>query len=66
MPGLPFIPSVPSFQGTPGQNAGAAVAAAPQITTAFWVWLIVIGVIIPGVILGSLKAGGYQFVFRRR
>jgi len=69
MPGLPLLPTEPSFQGAPGQNmpsAGSAVAARAGVGWSFWLWLIVIGVVIPGIILGSLRAGGYQFVFRRR
>jgi len=34
--------------------------------TAFLVWLIVIGIVLPVIILGSLKVGGWSFVFRGR
>ena len=34
--------------------------------TAFLVWLVVIGIVLPVIILGSLKVGGWSFVFRGR
>ena len=43
--------SMPSFGGT---------------HTAFIVWLIVLGVLLPVAIIGGLKVGGYSFVFRGR
>ena len=33
---------------------------------AFIAWVIVIGVVLPILILGGLKAGGFSFVFRGR
>jgi len=65
MPGMPFLtPSDPFVQNQP--QAAATPAGAVGSNTTFIIWLIVIGVVIPGIILGSLRAGGYQFVFRRR
>jgi hypothetical protein len=37
----------------------------PQ-STSFFLWLIIIGVVIPSFIIGGLKVGGFQFVFRGR
>lgn len=60
--------SVP--QGTGGASRVAAASAGlnagfPNDLT-FFFWLVIIGVVIPGVLVGSLKAGGFQFVFRGR
>lgn len=70
MPGMPFIHTAPSYQGSAGQGVptGAAGAAADTYHdhTMFIVWLIVIGVLIPSLVLGGLRAGGFQFVFKRR
>jgi len=68
MPGQPFLYVTDSYQGVTGEGvpAGALGAPAAGLTWGFWIWLIVIGVVIPVVILGGLKAGGFQFVYRRR
>lgn len=73
MPGAPIMHGYPP-QGTVQGAGGAArqaAAAAPlnagfpnDIT--FFLWLVLIGVVIPGFIVGGLKAGGFQFVFRGR
>jgi hypothetical protein len=34
--------------------------------TAFIVWLLILGVLLPVAIVGGLKVGGYSFVFRGR
>ena len=65
MPGLPFLPQDPSPMATPAQAVRGGQAMPAVSRTAFFVWLIVIGVVLPGVIPGTLRAGGYQFVFRR-
>ncbi len=58
---MPFLtPSDPFVQNQP--QATKTVSS----NTAFVVWLILIGVVLPGFILGALRAGGFQFVFRRR
>lgn len=54
-----------------GGAARAAAAAAPlnvgfPNNLAFFFWLVIIGVVIPGFLVGGLKAGGFQFVFRGR
>lgn len=58
-----------SYQGVTGegvpQGAGGS-GAGGDFGWSFWVWLVVIAVVIPGFILGSLRAGGFQFVFKRR
>jgi len=58
-------------QGAGGAGRVAA-AAAPLARVgfpdnlSFFIWLIVIGIVIPGLLIGSLKAGRFQFVFRGR
>lgn len=69
MPGSPLMYVTDSYQGVTGEGVPAGAGGSnsgPGFGWAFWVWLAVIGVIIPGLILGSLRAGGFQFVFKRR
>lgn len=68
MPGAPFLMVSDSYQGTTGEGLRTPPAApnAAGSHTAFIVWLVVIGVILPALVLGGLKAGGFQFVFKRR
>lgn len=55
----------------PQRSSQAAVNAAPaaivggNLETRFLVWLAVLGVIVPVLILGGLKLGKFQFVYRR-
>lgn len=66
----------PILHGYAGPASGAGGAARVESTTAlnasypnnlrFFFWLVVIGVVIPGFLVGGLKAGGFQFVFRGR
>lgn len=37
-----------------------------QTHTAFLVWVVLLGIVLPAVILGGLKMGGFSFVFRGR
>ena len=71
MPGAPLLFVSDSYQGVQGEGVptgagGNTIPGATGIGWSFWLWLIVIGVVIPAVILGGLRAGGFQFVFRRR
>lgn len=50
-------------EGVPASSGGGGSGT---IGWTFWIWLVVIGVVIPAFILGGLKAGGFQFVFKRR
>lgn len=64
MPGAPFLQVGDSYQGV--QNEGTPMQAGTQSHTAFIVWLVVLGILVPAVILGGFRAAGFQFVFRRR
>lgn len=68
MPGTPLLFVTDSYQGVQGEGVPASSPGAPAsgLGWSFWLWLIVIGVVIPVSILGGLRAGGYQFVFKRR
>lgn len=66
MPGMPLLQVSDSYQGAAGEGVPAANPAAAGSHTAFLVWLVVIGVVIPALVLGGLRAGGFQFVFKRR
>lgn len=64
MPGAPFLQISDSYQGD--VVAGPSSTAAAGSHTAFLVWLVILGVILPALVLGGLRAGGFQFVYRRR
>lgn len=66
MPGAPFLQMEPSYQGVTGEGAptGGGLPAGSHLK--FLLWLVIIGVVIPAFILGGLRAGGFQFVFRKR
>lgn len=74
MPGAPIIHGYSTSTGPQGQGGAARVAAAAAPLTragfpdnvSFFVWLVVIGIILPGLVIGALKAGRFQFVFRGR
>lgn len=68
MPGSPLMYVTDSYQGVTGEGvpAGAGGSSQAGFGWSFWLWLFVIAVVIPGLILGSLRAGGFQFVFKRR
>ncbi len=75
MPGAPvmhgYYASNAGLQGE-GGAARVAAAAAPLARVgfpdnlSFFLWLVIIGIVIPGIIIGGLKAGRFQFVFRGR
>ena len=68
MPGMPFLTQADTYQGVQGEGVPAAYGAKGSggVGWSFFIWLVVIGVVLPVVVLGSLRAGGFQFVFRRR
>ena len=67
MPGAPFLQVGDSYQGAPGLGMPEPTAGGAAVShTAFMVWLVILGLVLPAIVLGGLKAGGFQFVFRRR
>jgi hypothetical protein len=75
MPGAPIMHGYrASNAGAQGEGGAARIAAASAPLSragfpdnvAFFVWLVIIGIILPGLIIGGLKAGRFQFVFRGR
>lgn len=72
--GVPLLHGYSTSASPAGEGGAARVAAhaAPLSRVgfpdnlSFFIWLVVIGVIIPGLIIGGLKAGRFQFVFRGR
>lgn len=71
--GAPILHGYRTSTSVQGEGGAARVAAAaaplnvgfPQNLT-FFVWLVVLGVAVPVVLLGGLKVGGFQFVFKGR
>lgn len=75
MPGAPVLHGyMASNVSAAGEGGAARVAAAASPLTdarfpsnvSFFVWLLVIGVIVPAVLLGGLSAGRFKFVFKGR
>ncbi len=74
MPGAPLLhgfntSASPAGEGGASVRAGAAAAplnASFPTNWGFFLWLVVIGVVIPAFVLGGLRVGGFQFVFRGR
>ena len=52
--------------GSYSPPVGGTLPAGGAGHTAFIVWLLIIGVVLPVAIIGGLKVGGYSFVFRGR
>lgn len=74
MPGAPIMHGYRTSAPAQGEGGAARVAAASVGFTnaswpsniSFYVWLVVIGVLIPALIVGSLRLGGFHFVFKGR
>lgn len=75
MPGAPIMHGYYASNAGLGGEGGAgriAAAAAPMPDArfpdnlSFFVWLLIIGIVIPGLMIGALRAGRFQFVFRGR
>ncbi len=67
MPGSPFFAQqeVQQTVGVP-QGANGALQSGGGDHLTFIVWLIVLGLVVPVMILGGLRVGGFQFVFKSR
>lgn len=68
MPGAPLLISQDTYQGVTGQGvpSGGAGVSPSGLSWSFFVWLLILGVLVPVAVLGGLRAGGYQFVYKRR
>lgn len=60
----------PTFAVAGGYGGNAAPPTSPGsqgVThTAFLVWVVLLGIVLPAVVLGGLKMGGFSFVFKGR
>lgn len=63
MPGQPTFNVAQAYSGHAAPGAGGV--GAPS-NTAFIIWVVLIGVVLPALILGGLKVGGFSFVFKGR
>lgn len=70
MPGAPVFhgtaPTVPTAQGMGGS---ARIQTEPTVRgndVSFFVWVFIIGILLPLLVIGGLKVGGFQFVFKHR
>lgn len=64
---MPMYVPMPILASTQGaQAATPAPAAGTNSHTSFLVWLVILGVVIPGMILGGLDFLGFKFVFKSR
>lgn len=68
MPGAPIFHGTATSTGPEGMGGAARIETKPSTSTdmGFFVWLAIIGILIPGLIIGGLKVGGFQFVFKHR
>lgn len=67
MPGVPTYTVGPAYGGNAAPGASVTPAGTKDAThTAFLVWVVLIGIVIPIAILGGLKMGGFSFVFKGR
>ncbi len=65
MPGAPTFNVAAAYGGNQAPSAGPAAIGAGS-SAAFIVWVIVLGVLLPALVLGGLKMGGFSFVFKGR
>ena len=71
MPGAPVFHGYPT--STTGQGVGGAArvessslnAGSKQTDLNFFLWVGIIGLVVPILLIGGLQIGGFQFVFRR-
>ena len=70
MPGAVFLHDQPTYQGVQGEGIPSDVHSLNTAWSgshmSFILWLAIIGAVIPALIIGGLKVGGFQFVFRSR
>ncbi len=74
MPGSPILHGYTTSSAGQGEGGAARAAATAPLSgvtggsadVSFFIWLAVIGVVIPLLIIGGLRVGGFQFVFKGR
>lgn len=68
MPGSPVFHGVPTSTAPQGLGGAARVQTSPMGNFSdmnFFIWLAIIGIVLPVLVIGGLRIGGFQFVFRR-
>lgn len=66
MAGSPLFGSGPDPYGGAVKHAASTADRGGSSHTMFLVWVALIGIVLPALILGGLKMGGFSFVFRGR
>jgi hypothetical protein len=70
------MPGSPVFHGYPTSTAPQGLGGSARIESSslnagsptdmnFFIWVGIIGIVIPLLLIGGLQFGGFQFVFRR-
>lgn len=69
------MPGAAVFHGYPTSTAPEGVGGSARVQTSsssgtpsdmnFFVWVAIIGIVVPVLLIGGLQIGGFQFVFRR-
>ena len=70
MPGSPVFHGYPTSTAPQGLGGSARVEASSlnagsQTDMNFFIWVGLIGIVLPLLLIGGLQFGGFQFVFRR-
>lgn len=69
MPGSPVFHGVPTSTAPQGLGGSARVEASGMggnfSDMNFFIWVGIIGIVVPILLIGGLRIGGFQFVFRR-
>lgn len=69
MPGSPVFHGVAANPTTQGMGGAARIQTETGVKgndISFFVWVGIIGILLPLLIIGGLKVGGFQFVFKHR
>lgn len=71
MPGLPVyhqVGGMPGSNNAPNQNQNITNLGSGTSGNhvKFVIWLLIIGVLVPGLVLGALDFYGFRFVFKHR
>lgn len=69
------MPGSPVFHGYPTSASPAGLGGSARVESSalsgnindmsFFVWVGIIGIVVPLLLIGGLQFGGFQFVFRR-